>query len=171
MKKGGGGVVVNIASVRAMAAGEKCLQYDTTKAAILGMTRSIARDHAADNIRVMAVAPGPIFTDFHEKRAEEFGQTHDEYKKGFGFRHDAGPSRRTRGSGQRHSVRRVRRGVFHDRHLRIRGRRRNRTRPFLRRLPMKWRAVIHALVDRGCLPYFSNVRDRSIDADHGLGFI
>ena len=85
MKKGGGGVVVNIASVRAMVAGEKCLQYDTTKAAILGMTRSIARDHAADNIRVMAVAPGPIFTDFHEKRAEEFGQTHDEYKKGFGL--------------------------------------------------------------------------------------
>jgi NAD(P)-dependent dehydrogenase (short-subunit alcohol dehydrogenase family) len=32
----------------------------------------------------MAVGPGPIFTDFHEKRAEELGQSHDEYKKEFG---------------------------------------------------------------------------------------
>ena len=84
MKNVGGGVVVNIASVRSLKAGPKCVQYDTTKAAILGLTRSMARDHAADNVRVMAVGPGPIFTDFHEKRAEEMGQTHDEYKKEFG---------------------------------------------------------------------------------------
>ncbi len=84
MKRASGGVVVNLASVRSLVAGPKCVQYDTTKAAILGLTRSMARDHAPDGVRVMAVGPGPIFTDFHENRAEELGQTHDEYMKTFG---------------------------------------------------------------------------------------
>ncbi len=84
MRDSGGGVVVNLASVRSLVAGPKCVQYDTTKAAILGLTRSMARDHAADGVRVMAVGPGPIFTDFHERRAGELGQTHDEYRKVFG---------------------------------------------------------------------------------------
>lgn len=84
MRNSGGGAIVNIASVRSLVAGEKCVQYDTTKAAILGLTRSMARDHAADNVRVMAVGPGPIFSDFHEQRALDLGQTHDEYKAIFG---------------------------------------------------------------------------------------
>lgn len=84
MRRTGGGAIVNLASVRSLVAGEKCVQYDTTKAAILGLTRSMARDHAADNIRVMAVGPGPIFTDFHEARAEGLGKTNAEYKAGFG---------------------------------------------------------------------------------------
>ena len=84
MRNTGGGVVVNLASVRSLVAGSNCVQYDTTKAAILGLTRSMARDHASDNVRVMAVGPGPIFTDFHERRAEELGQSHDEYKLEFG---------------------------------------------------------------------------------------
>ena len=84
MKKTGGGVVVNIASVRSLRAGSKCVQYDTTKAAILGLNRSMARDHAADNVRVMAIGPGPIFTDFHQERAEGMGKTHEEYRRNFG---------------------------------------------------------------------------------------
>jgi NAD(P)-dependent dehydrogenase (short-subunit alcohol dehydrogenase family) len=84
MRDSGGGTIVNIASVRSIVAGEKCVQYDTTKAAILGLTRSIARDHAKDNVRVMAVGPGPIFTKFHEGRAASLGQTNDEYRTVFG---------------------------------------------------------------------------------------
>jgi NAD(P)-dependent dehydrogenase (short-subunit alcohol dehydrogenase family) len=84
MRDSGGGTIVNIASVRSIVAGEKCVQYDTTKAAILGLTRSMARDHAKDNVRVMAVGPGPIFSDFHEGRAASLGQTNDEYKTIFG---------------------------------------------------------------------------------------
>jgi meso-butanediol dehydrogenase / (S,S)-butanediol dehydrogenase / diacetyl reductase len=48
----------------------KTTQYDTTKAAVAGLTRGMAADHAADGIRVNAVCPGPIFTPFHEKRNE-----------------------------------------------------------------------------------------------------
>lgn len=84
MRKTGGGAIVNIASVRSLLAGVKCLQYDATKAAILGLTRSMARDHAADNVRVMALGPGPIFTDFHEQRAEGMGKSHEEYSAAFG---------------------------------------------------------------------------------------
>ena len=80
----GGGVVVNLASVRSLVAGPKCVQYDTAKAAILGLTRSMARDHAADNVRVMAVGPGPIYTDFHEGRARQLGQTAEQYRESFG---------------------------------------------------------------------------------------
>jgi len=83
MKEGDGGVVVNVASIRAYQAGSKTVQYDTSKAAILGLTRSMARDHAADNVRVMAVAPGPIFTDFHEKRADDADKTYEDYKAEF----------------------------------------------------------------------------------------
>lgn len=84
MKRTGGGVVVNVASVRSLRAGSKCVQYDTTKAAILGLNRSMARDHAADGVRVMAVGPGPVFTDFHQARAESMGRTHEEYRRNFG---------------------------------------------------------------------------------------
>ena len=80
----GGGAIVNVASIRSLIAGSKCVQYDTTKAAVLGLTRSMARDHAAQGIRVNAVGPGPIFTPFHERRAEDLGQTHESYVKEFG---------------------------------------------------------------------------------------
>lgn len=84
MQDVGGGVIVNLASVRSVGAGSKTIQYDTTKAAILGLTRNLARDHASDGIRVVAVAPGPVYTSFHQQRAREHGKTDDEYKKTFG---------------------------------------------------------------------------------------
>ena len=84
MAANGGGAVVNVASIRSLIAGPKCVQYDTTKAAVLGLTRSMARDHAAEGVRVNAVGPGPIFTPFHERRAEALGQTHESYIEKFG---------------------------------------------------------------------------------------
>ena len=84
MAAAGGGAIVNVASIRSLIAGPKCVQYDTTKAAVLGLTRSMARDHAAQGVRVNAVGPGPIFTPFHERRAEALGQTHESYVEAFG---------------------------------------------------------------------------------------
>lgn len=84
MAKAGGGAIVNIASVRSLIAGPRTVMYDTAKAAILGLTRSIARDHAGEGIRVMAVGPGPIWTDYHKDRAKELGQTDEEYREPFG---------------------------------------------------------------------------------------
>ena len=61
-------------------AGGNNLQYDTTKAAVAGLTRGLAMDHAVDGIRVNAVCPGPILTPFHERRIAAAGKTLDEYR-------------------------------------------------------------------------------------------
>ena len=84
MKRGGRGSIVNVASIRSVVAGGNMVQYDTTKAAVAGLTRAMALDHAADGIRVNAVCPGPIFTRFHERRAEAAGRTHEDFRAEFG---------------------------------------------------------------------------------------
>lgn len=84
MRKNGGGSIVNIASNRSLAAGGNMVEYDTTKAAVVGLTRGLAYDHAVDGIRVNAVSPGPVFTPFHEKRAAAIGKSVEEFVKGFG---------------------------------------------------------------------------------------
>src|SRR5204863_3766572 len=81
MRRGGGGSIVNVASVRSVTSVGKTTQYDTTKAAVAGLTRGMAVDHAADGIRVNAVCPGPIFTPFHEKRIRELGRTLERYRE------------------------------------------------------------------------------------------
>ena len=74
------GSIVNVASVRSVTSIGKTTQYDTTKAAVAGLTRGMAADHAADGIRVNAVCPGPIYTPFHEKRNQAIGRTFEQYR-------------------------------------------------------------------------------------------
>lgn len=84
MRRLGGGSIVNVASQRAFIAGGNMVQYDATKAAVTGLTRGMALDHAAEGIRVNAVCPGPIFTRFHERRAAAAGKTAEEFIEDFG---------------------------------------------------------------------------------------
>ena len=84
MRRVGGGSMVNVASIRAVVAGGNMVQYDTTKAAVTGLTRGLAMDHAPEGVRVNAVCPGPIFTPFHERRALAAGQTLEAFREGFG---------------------------------------------------------------------------------------
>src|SRR5437764_9413465 len=56
-----GGAIVNISSISALRPRGLTI-YTTTKAAIIGLTRAMAVDHAKDNIRVNCVAPGPVYT-------------------------------------------------------------------------------------------------------------
>ncbi|MBS0220414.1 MAG: SDR family oxidoreductase [Proteobacteria bacterium] len=79
MRRDKGGAIVNVASARSVVAGGGNLQYDTTKAAIAGLTRALAADHSPEGIRVNAVGPGPIFTPFHERRILAAGQTVERY--------------------------------------------------------------------------------------------
>lgn len=81
MRQGGGGSIVNVASVRSVTSVGKTTQYDTTKAAVAGLTRGMAMDHAPDGIRVNAVCPGPIFTPFHDRRLREQGRTFEQYRE------------------------------------------------------------------------------------------
>lgn len=59
---GGGGAIVNTASVAALRGSPGLLAYSTSKHALLGMTRSAAAELAVHNIRVNAVCPAPIET-------------------------------------------------------------------------------------------------------------
>ena len=79
MRRARGGAIVNVASVRSVVAGGGNLQYDTTKAAIAGLTRALAADHSPEGIRVNAVGPGPIFTPFHQRRLEAAGESVAQY--------------------------------------------------------------------------------------------
>jgi meso-butanediol dehydrogenase/(S,S)-butanediol dehydrogenase/diacetyl reductase len=62
MRKSGGGVIVNTASISGLAADPGLCTYNAAKGALVNYTRSLAVDHARDGIRVNAVCPGPVET-------------------------------------------------------------------------------------------------------------
>ncbi len=58
----GGGTIVNVSSVQALASQQNVLAYTVSKHGLLGLTRSIAMDFAKDKIRANAVCPGTVDT-------------------------------------------------------------------------------------------------------------
>ena len=62
MKAAGGGAIINFGSVSWMVGQGGMAAYTACKSAVLGLTRSLARDFGPDNIRVNAIAPGWIMT-------------------------------------------------------------------------------------------------------------
>lgn len=62
MKGKGGGVIVNLGSISWHLALPDLVLYQTSKAAIEGLTRALARDLGPDNIRVSCVVPGNVRT-------------------------------------------------------------------------------------------------------------
>lgn len=73
MKRGGGGSIVNLASISSVIAQPEMVTYNATKAAVANMTRCMAMDLAKDNIRVNAVGPGTIWTQIVQRRTAELG--------------------------------------------------------------------------------------------------
>jgi NAD(P)-dependent dehydrogenase (short-subunit alcohol dehydrogenase family) len=64
MKKRGGGAIVNLASIMGFSGGiYPNASYQASKGAVVNLTRALALEWAADNIRVNAVAPTYVRTD------------------------------------------------------------------------------------------------------------
>ena len=62
MKKAGGGSIVNFSSVSYHTMTPRLSVYQAAKAAVIGMTRGLARDLGPDGIRLNAITPGWIMT-------------------------------------------------------------------------------------------------------------
>ena len=58
---GGGGAIINISSIAGLRA-HSSTPYSASKAGVIGLTFSMAADHAADGIRVNVIAPGLVYT-------------------------------------------------------------------------------------------------------------
>jgi len=63
MRQAGGGSIVNIASLAATYGMPFGLHYTTSKAAVIGLTRGLARELGRDRIRVNALAPSAVITE------------------------------------------------------------------------------------------------------------
>lgn len=74
MKKRGGGAIVNISSLAATYGMPNGLHYTASKAAVIGVTRGLAREVGRFNVRVNAVAPNVVNTD---ATSEVFGDKRD----------------------------------------------------------------------------------------------
>jgi D-xylose 1-dehydrogenase len=62
MKKAGGGSIVNFSSVSYHTMTANLAVYQAAKAAVIGMTRGLARDLGPDHIRLNSITPGWIMT-------------------------------------------------------------------------------------------------------------
>lgn len=64
LRKSNGGVIINMASVAALVGIPDRFVYSTSKAAILGMTLSVAKDFIHENIRCNSISPARVHTPF-----------------------------------------------------------------------------------------------------------
>jgi 3-oxoacyl-[acyl-carrier protein] reductase len=93
MRQAGGGSIVNIASLAATYGMPYGLHYTTSKAAVIGLTRGLARELGRDNIRVNALAPSAVDTEgAREFFAEKAEKAFDTIKAGQAIARSLSPS-------------------------------------------------------------------------------
>ena len=62
MRKRSGGTIINVASVTELQSSPLVPAYSASKGAILSLTRQVTLYYAKENIRVVAINPGTIYT-------------------------------------------------------------------------------------------------------------
>jgi NAD(P)-dependent dehydrogenase (short-subunit alcohol dehydrogenase family) len=70
MIESGGGSIINISSIAGLRA-HSSTPYTTSKAAVIGLTMSMAADHGPDGIRVNCIAPGLVYSPMVAPRMNE----------------------------------------------------------------------------------------------------
>lgn len=78
MLAAGGGAIVNVSSVHALATLEGYSAYAASKAGIVALTRAVALDYARQNIRVNAVLPGAVQTPMLESSVKSLDTPQEE---------------------------------------------------------------------------------------------
>jgi 2-keto-3-deoxy-L-fuconate dehydrogenase len=66
------GVIINMASIGGLVGIRDRIAYCVTKSAVVGLTKSMALDHALDGIRVNCICPGRVETPFVTARLREY---------------------------------------------------------------------------------------------------
>jgi len=92
MRKVGGGSIVNISSVQSLSNQKNVLAYAASKGAVNALTRAIAVDYAAEQIRCNAVLPGCVDTPMIRATAESFAgdRSAEEFLHEWGLTHPIG---------------------------------------------------------------------------------
>lgn len=73
------GSIINVASDWGVRGGARAVAYCASKGGLVLMTRAMARDHAADGVRINAICPGDIDTPMLTSEARAKGIDEDEY--------------------------------------------------------------------------------------------
>lgn len=64
IRKSGGGVIINMASIAALVGIPDRFAYSTAKGAVKAMTMSVAKDYISENIRCNSISPARVHTPF-----------------------------------------------------------------------------------------------------------
>ena len=75
------GVIVNMASVAGLVGIQDRLAYATTKFAVVGLTKCMALDHAADGVRINCICPGRVETPWVSARVREYPDPEKAYRE------------------------------------------------------------------------------------------
>jgi NAD(P)-dependent dehydrogenase (short-subunit alcohol dehydrogenase family) len=75
MARAGGGVIVNAASGWGLVGGPRAAAYCASKGAVVLLTKAMAIDHGAQNIRVNCVCPGDTDTRMLREEAQQLGES------------------------------------------------------------------------------------------------
>jgi NAD(P)-dependent dehydrogenase (short-subunit alcohol dehydrogenase family) len=75
----GGGAIVNSSSGWGLKGGRNAVSYCASKGAVVNMTRAMAIDHGAQNIRVNCICPGDTDTPMLRQEAKQLGQAEAQF--------------------------------------------------------------------------------------------
>jgi NAD(P)-dependent dehydrogenase (short-subunit alcohol dehydrogenase family) len=75
----GGGSIINTSSGWGLRGGAKAVSYCAAKGAVVNMTRAMAIDHGAQNIRVNCICPGDTDTPMLRDEARQLGQAESHF--------------------------------------------------------------------------------------------